>query len=85
MMNRQLLGEKRNDLQMVSVDAPLPGFVLQVLILLALLGPFLAFFLMPGAGLIVPKTAWVGLLLILAAVGIFGLMFSYIEDAAKLR
>lgn len=72
MMNRQF-----------TDNGTLPGFVLQVLILLALLGPFLAFFLMPGAGLIVPKTAWVGMLLILAAVGILGLMLATIDTAAR--
>ena len=72
MMNRQ-----------VTDNIALPGFALQVLILLALLGPFLVFFLMPGAGLIVPKTAWVGMLLILAAVGILGLMLATIDTATK--
>lgn len=72
-MNRQFLTD----------NLALPGLVLQVLILLALLGPFIAFFLMPGAGLIVPRTPWVGLLLILSAVGIVGLMLATLEAAAK--
>lgn len=71
MMNRQFL----------THNPALPGLMLQVLILLALLGPFLAFFLMPGAGLIVPKTAWVGLLLVLSSVGALSVMLATIDVA----
>lgn len=57
-----------------------PSFVLQVLVLLALLGPFIIFFLMPGGGLIAPKSAWVGLLLVLAGIGFMFLMMAKLGD-----
>lgn len=78
-------GESQKSAQLSADDlAPAssaaPNIFFQVMILLALLGPFLIFFLMPGGGLIAPKTLWMGLLLCLGGLGLIFVMFAKLGD-----
>lgn len=57
-----------------------PNIAFQVMILLALWGPFLLFFLMPGGGLIAPKSLCVGLMLCLAGIALTFVMLSKLGD-----